>query len=114
MEKVENPGYVFDWLLRSLLQSALQLHAKEVAKPEEIDFAWKQVTGMDLGPFGIMDQIGIDLIHQTMSAARFVDGDEIWQPLIDKLQPLIDAQKLGVKTGGGFYNYPSSEGKPPE
>ncbi|XZE45888.1 3-hydroxyacyl-CoA dehydrogenase NAD-binding domain-containing protein [Pirellulaceae bacterium SH467] len=106
VETVENPGYVFNWLLRSLLQSALQLKAKGVAEPESIDFAWRQVTGMELGPFGIMDQIGLDLIHQTMSAARFVDGDAQWQPLIDQLQPLVDAGKLGVKTGEGFFRYP--------
>ncbi len=105
VERVENPGYVFNWMLRSLMQSALQLHAKQVANPEEIDLAWKQVTGMELGPFGIMDQIGLDLIHQSMSSARFIDGDEVWQPLIDQLQPLIDANKLGVKSGEGFYRY---------
>ncbi|MCU0714979.1 MAG: 3-hydroxyacyl-CoA dehydrogenase NAD-binding domain-containing protein [Pirellula sp.] len=112
IQTVENPGYVFNWLLRSLLQSALQLKAKGVADPEEIDFAWRQVTGMELGPFGIMDQIGLDLIHQTMSAARFVDGDAQWQPLIDQLQPLIDSQRLGVKSGQGFFDYrtPSEDG----
>lgn len=105
IQTVENPGYIFNWLLRSLLQSALQLKAKGVAEPEEIDFAWRQVTGMELGPFGIMDQIGLDLIHQTMSAARFVDGDAQWQPLIDQLQPLVDSQRLGVKSGEGFFDY---------
>jgi 3-hydroxybutyryl-CoA dehydrogenase len=105
VQTVENPGYVFNWLLRSLLQSALQLKAKGVAQPDEIDFAWRQVTGMELGPFGIMDQIGLDLIHQTMSAARFVDGDAHWQPLIDQLQPFIDSHRLGLKTGEGFFKY---------
>lgn len=105
VQRVENPGYVFNCMLKSLLQSALQLKVKGVATPEEIDFAWKQVTNMELGPFGIMDQIGIDLIHQTMSAGRFVDGDEVWQPLIDELQPFVDQNKLGVKTGEGFYKH---------
>lgn len=113
IQTVENPGYIFNWLLRSLLQSALQLKAKGVADPEEIDFAWKQVTGMELGPFGIMDQIGLDLIHQTMSAARFVDGDAQWQPLIDQLQPFIDSQRLGVKSGEGFFDYPAAPGNAP-
>ncbi len=105
VQRVENPGYVFNWMLRSMLQSALQLVERGVAKPEDIDMAWKKVTSMPIGPFGMMDQIGIDLIHQTMSHARFVDGDAVWQPLIDILQPYIDAQKLGVKTGQGFFDY---------
>ena len=105
VQRIENPGYVFNWMLKALLQSALQLVERKVAQPAEIDMAWKKVTGMPLGPFGIMDQIGVDLIHQTMSHARFVDGDEEWQPLVDILQPYVDTNRLGVKTGQGFFDY---------
>lgn len=105
VQRVENSGYVFNWMLRSLMQSALQLVDRGVAQPAEIDMAWKKVTGMPIGPFGMMDQIGVDLIHQTMSHARFVDGDDIWQPLINILQPYVDNNKLGVKTGQGFFDY---------
>ena len=105
VQRIENPGYVFNWMLKALLQSALQLVDRRVAQPAEIDMAWKKVTGMPIGPFGIMDQIGVDLIHQTMSHARFVDGDEVWQPLVDILQPYVDSNRLGVKTGQGFFDY---------
>lgn len=105
VQRIENPGYVFNWMLKALLQSALQLVDRKVAQPADIDMAWKIVTGMPIGPFGIMDQIGVDLIHQTMSHARFVDGDEEWQPLVDILQPYVDSNRLGVKTGQGFFDY---------
>ncbi len=105
VQRTENPGYVFNWMLKALLQSALQLVDRKVAQPADIDMAWKIVTGMPIGPFGIMDQIGVDLIHQTMSHARFVDGDEEWQPLVDILQPYVDSNRLGVKTGQGFFDY---------
>lgn len=105
VQRIENPGYVFNWMLKALLQSALQLVDRKVALPADIDMAWKKVTGMAIGPFGIMDQIGVDLIHQTMSHARFVDGDEEWQPLVDILQPYVDSNRLGVKTGQGFFDY---------
>jgi 3-hydroxybutyryl-CoA dehydrogenase len=105
VQRVENPGYVFNWMLKALLQSALQLVDRKVAQPADIDMAWKKVTGMPIGPFGMMDQIGVDLIHQTMSHARFVDGDDEWQPLVDILQPYIDSNRLGVKTGQGFFDY---------
>ncbi len=105
VQRIENPGYVFNWMLKALLQSALQLVDRKVAQPADIDMAWKKVTGMPIGPFGIMDQIGVDLIHQTMSHARFVDGDEEWQPLVDILQPYVDSNRLGVKTGQGFFDY---------
>ena len=105
VQRIENPGYVFNWMLKALLQSALQLVDRKIAQPADIDMAWKKVTGMPIGPFGIMDQIGIDLIHQTMSHARFVDGDEEWQPLVDILRPYVDSHRLGVKTGQGFFDY---------
>ena len=105
VQRIENPGYVFNWMLKALLQSALQLVDRKVALPADIDMAWKKVTGMPIGPFGMMDQIGVDLIHQTMSHARFVDGDDEWQPLVDILQPYVDSNRLGVKTGQGFFDY---------
>jgi len=102
----ENSGYVFNAMLKSVLKSALELLDRDVATAEDIDLAWRKATGMPIGPFGIMDQIGLDILLQTMSNGRFVDGDDVWSPLIAKLQPYIDAGHLGVKTGKGFYDYP--------
>jgi len=109
VNRAENHGYVFNWMLKSVLQSALQLLAKGVANADEIELAWKKATGMPAGPFGIMDQIGIDIIYQTISHARFVDGDDVWGPLLELLKPLIDQGHLGVKTGKGFFEYPDRQ-----
>ena len=110
VQRRENSGYVFNAMLKSVLKSALELLDRDVATAEDIDLAWTKATGMPIGPFGIMDQIGLDILVQTMSNGRFVDGDEVWSPLIAKLQPYIDAGHLGVKTGKGFYNYPVDNG----
>jgi 3-hydroxybutyryl-CoA dehydrogenase len=110
VQRRENSGYVFNAMLKSVLKSALELLDRDVATAEDIDLAWTKATGMPIGPFGIMDQIGLDILVQTMSNGRFVDGDEVWCPLIAKLQPYIDAGHLGVKTGKGFYNYPVDNG----
>jgi 3-hydroxybutyryl-CoA dehydrogenase len=104
-QTVENSGYVFNAMLKSVIQSALQLVQKGVTTPEQVDFAWKSVMGMPIGPFGMMDQIGLDLVYQTMATARFVDGDSVWQPLMEWLEPYIASGKLGVKSGKGFYRY---------
>jgi 3-hydroxybutyryl-CoA dehydrogenase len=105
VQLIENPGYVFNWMLKSLIQSSLQLVQRGVTTPENVDMAWKSVTGMVIGPFGMMDQIGLDLVYQTMAAGRFIDGDDVWAPLMDLLDPYLRAGKLGVKTGSGFYSY---------
>lgn len=108
IQLIENPGYVFNWMLKSLIQSSLQLVKRGVTTPENVDMAWKSVTSMPIGPFGMMDQIGLDLVYQTMAAGRFVDGDEAWSPLMELLDPYIEAGRLGVKTGSGFYEYNES------
>ena len=105
VQRRENSGYVFNAMLKSVLQSALQLFEQGIAQPDQIDLAWTKATGMPVGPFGMMDQIGLDILYQTMSNARFVDGDDVWMPLIAILQPYIDAGQVGVKTGQGFFKY---------
>jgi 3-hydroxybutyryl-CoA dehydrogenase len=102
----EQPGYVFNWLLQSLLRASLELVAKDVTDPTEIDRSWKAVTNMPLGPFGMMDRIGLDVVEQVLSNARWAEKDTIsLDRLIEVLQGPLRQGNLGVKTGKGFYDY---------
>ena len=102
----EQPGYVFNWLLQSLLRASLELVAKDVTDPAEIDRSWKAVTNMPLGPFGMMDRIGLDVIEQVLSNARWADEDTVsLDRLIEVLQGPLREGHLGVKSGKGFYDY---------
>jgi len=104
--KREHPGYVFNWLLQSVLKAAMELVALDVVDVEEVDRSWKSVTGMPLGPFGMMDQIGLDVIEQVLSNSRWVAPPEVdTQQLLAVLRPLIQEGRLGTKSGSGFYNY---------
>jgi 3-hydroxybutyryl-CoA dehydrogenase len=104
----EQPGYVFNWLLQSLLRASLELVAKDVTDPAEIDRSWKAVTNMPLGPFGMMDRIGLDVIEQVLSNARWANDDSVsLDRLIEVLQGPLREGNLGVKTGKGFYDYPN-------
>ena len=105
----ENPGYVFNWLLQSLLRASLELVAKDITEPAEIDRSWRAVTNMPLGPFGIMDRIGLDVIEQVLSNARWAESDDVsLDRLIAVLQGPLRQGNLGVKTGKGFYDYPDN------
>jgi 3-hydroxybutyryl-CoA dehydrogenase len=68
---------------------------------------------MPVGPFGIMDTIGLDLVQQVLSNARWVGDHDAIQKLVDVLEPFVQAGDLGVKSGKGFFNYSSQSGPTP-
>ncbi len=105
----EHPGYVFNWLLQAVLKAALELVALDVVDADDVDRSWKAVTGMQVGPFGMMDQIGLDVIDQVLSNARWASPPTVTEEqLLAILRPFVQQGKLGVKTGAGFYDYQKS------
>ena len=102
----EQPGYVFNWLLQSVLRSALELAARDVADIEDIDRAWKTVSGMPIGPFAMMDNIGLDVIEQVLANARWAEAQPVpIDELLAVLRGPISQGHLGVKSGRGFYEH---------
>lgn len=102
----ESPGYVFNAMLWAFLVEALRLVGNEVASVEDVDRAWMGVLGTRIGPFGILDRIGLDTAHEIMTQ---------WGPLLGKnraerpaavLANLVRDGRLGEKAGQGFYSYP--------
>jgi len=106
----EHPGYIFNWLLQSVLRSALELAALDVADPSDIDKSWTAVTGMPLGPFAMMDRIGLDVIEQVLSNARWGEPPEVAvEQLLALLAKHTTRGELGEKSGVGFYVYGQSQ-----
>ncbi|CAM3491621.1 3-hydroxybutyryl-CoA dehydrogenase [Psychrobacter glaciei] len=65
----EQPGYIMNSLLAPFIDAGLQLLAKEVADPHTIDKTWMIVTGAPVGPFGILDTIGINTAYNITKLA---------------------------------------------
>ena len=87
--------------------AAGQLRAEEVASIEDVDRAWMGITKMPIGPFGILDLVGIDLADEVVSAkTRFVAFLPRVRRLRRFLKTKVEAGELGVKSGKGFYDYP--------
>ncbi|MFH1985291.1 MAG: 3-hydroxyacyl-CoA dehydrogenase [Pseudomonadota bacterium] len=107
----ENYGYVFNALLSDLMKSSLALANKNVAAVEDIDRAWMGVMRTDIGPFGIMDSIGLDTVWKIVDYAAQMSRQKSLAKNAEMLKEYVDAGKLGVKTGEGFYRYPNPQYK---
>lgn len=103
----ENSGYVFNTMLSSLFSSALALASRNVAAVEDIDRAWMGVMHTAMGPFGIMDQIGLSTVWTITDYWAKKTGDAQAQANADFLKHYVDKGHLGFKTNRGFYSYPN-------
>jgi len=103
----ENVGHIFNALYGGLNGAALNLAVQGVAAIPDIDALWKAATKMDLGPFEIMDTIGIDVVHQINKYWGAVLNNGPMLAAADFLQPYIDNKTLGKKSGRGFYSWPA-------
>lgn len=100
----EVPGFVANRMMGALHREALDLAANGVASFQDIDTTAKTALGHPMGPFELMDLVGIDVIDFIAQATYAETGNDA-----DKPHPLI-AQKvaegrLGRKSGAGFYDY---------
>ncbi|WP_040790647.1 3-hydroxyacyl-CoA dehydrogenase [Nocardia paucivorans] len=97
----EKAGYVLNSLLVPFLNSAITLAAGGYAEPEAVDKTWRIATGAPVGPFQILDVIGLTTPYNIL-----VHGGEDERRLADWLKAeYIDKGKLGLATGEGFYRY---------
>jgi 3-hydroxybutyryl-CoA dehydrogenase len=104
--KRENHGYVFNTMLNALNRAALTLAATGVASVEDIDRAWMGVMKMPIGPFGILDGVGLDTAwHITHYWAEALDDEDL-RVNAEFLKGYLGQGWLGVKSGRGFYEYP--------
>ena len=106
----EQPGYIVNSLLVPLLSAALDLYVNEVADVETIDKTWMVATGAPVGPFGILDVVGVTTAYNINKMA----ADKTQNPTKIKVAAMlkesyIDKNKLGVATGEGLYKYPNPD-----
>jgi 3-hydroxybutyryl-CoA dehydrogenase len=102
----ENGGYVFNAMISNLILTALNLASRGVASVQDIDRAWMGVTFMPVGPFGIMDQIGLRTVWTITDFWAKKMKNEQSQASADFLKAYVDRGELGQKTKKGFYSYP--------
>ncbi len=109
----ESSGYVFNAMLSALNGAALELAAGGVASVADVDRAWMGIMKTPVGPFGIMDAVGLDTVWRITDYWAGRTGDPAQRQNADFVRGYVDAGRLGVKTGGGFYDYPDPDYRRP-
>ena len=108
--KKENSGYLFNFMLMAIIGSAGSLRVNDVGSIQDIDRSFMGNFGVDLGPFGMLDQVGLDTALHITSARK----DQRSIEFSKLLKTYVDQGKLGYKSGEGFYNYPNPEFRNPD
>jgi 3-hydroxybutyryl-CoA dehydrogenase len=103
----ESTGFIFNRIRAAIKREALAVVAEGVARPDDIDEMFKINWRALAQPFQLMEQVGLDVVLdiENHDAEKF---PHLPKNVRDLLQDYVDAGKLRVKTGEGFYSYPKA------
>ncbi|WP_027376691.1 3-hydroxyacyl-CoA dehydrogenase NAD-binding domain-containing protein [Kaistella palustris] len=99
------PGFIVNRIARPFYGEALRIVEENIATPEQVDDAMRTLGNFKMGPFELMDLIGIDV---NFSVTKTVYADYFYDP---KYKPSLLQQRMseaklhGRKTAKGFYEY---------
>ncbi len=99
------PGFIVNRIARPYYGEALRIVEENIATIEQVDDAMKTIGNFKMGPFELMDLIGVDV---NFSVTKTVYNEYFYDP---KYKPSLLQQRMseaklhGRKTGKGFYNY---------
>lgn len=103
---VDSPGFVVNRLVLPYLLNAIRIFEAGIATQEDIDKAMQLGCGYPIGPFALMDFLGLDHIYQLAENFYREYQDSQYAPP-SLLKRLVEAGHFGKETGEGFYTYSS-------
>ncbi|AXB44475.1 3-hydroxyacyl-CoA dehydrogenase family protein [Amycolatopsis albispora] len=101
IEVGDHPGFLGSALLLAYLNNAARMFDEGYASRDDIDNAMIHGCGMP-GPLARLDALGIDTVHDALTALHQRTGDRVYAPA-PVLRRMVADGKLGVKCGTGFY-----------
>jgi 3-hydroxybutyryl-CoA dehydrogenase len=106
------PGFIVNRVARPFYGEALRMVEENLATPAEIDGIVMGAGGFRMGPFALMDLVGLDV---NLAVSKSVYSQTFHDPRFAPnqiQQQLVDAGRLGRKTGRGFYVYGAEQSAP--
>ena len=98
------PGFISNRILMPMIREAILSLEQGVANREDIDKTLKLGMNHPMGPLELADFIGLDVTYDIMQVLYHEFGDSRFMPPVT-LRNMVNAKKLGRKTGEGFYKY---------
>jgi len=105
VECADHPGFVSNRLLMPMINEAVFTVAENVATPRAVDEIMTLGMNHPMGPLALADLIGLDNCLSIMRALHTEFGDPKYRPCPLLIQ-MVDAGRLGRKSGRGFFTYP--------
>ena len=104
VEVKDRAGFIVNALLFPYLNNAVRMLESGTASRDDIDTAMKGGCNFPMGPLALLDLVGLDTSLSILDALyeEFKDPNYAAMPL---LRRMVSAEKLGRKTGAGFYDY---------
>jgi 3-hydroxybutyryl-CoA dehydrogenase len=110
----DSVGFVANRCARPFNLEALRMLGDEVAGHDEIDRLYRLGGGFRMGPFELMDLIGVD-VNLAVARSFYEQSGETprWRPSPIQ-ERMVEEGRLGRKSGRGFYDYSQEEYRPPD
>jgi 3-hydroxybutyryl-CoA dehydrogenase len=107
IDAVDGPGFIVNRCNRPFGLEALRLLTEQVATIEQIDRICRMGGGFRMGPFELMDLVGVDVgLDVSRSFYEQSFGEPRWRPSPFTVKT-VAAGHLGRKSGRGYYEYPT-------
>jgi 3-hydroxybutyryl-CoA dehydrogenase len=104
VEANDSPGFISNRILCPMINEAIFALQEGVGTPEAIDQVMKLGMNHPIGPLALADLIGLDVVLFIMEVLQRDLGEDKYRPAY-LLRKMVDAGRLGRKSGRGFYQY---------
>ncbi len=106
VEVRDSPGFISNRILCPMINEAVYALEEGVGTAEAIDTVMKLGMRHPMGPLELADLIGLDVVLLVMEVLHHDLGEDKYRPA-PLLRRMVDAGRLGRKTGAGFFEYPA-------